>query len=160
LIFPGGARNLMRDNPLRRWPLRHYGALARLAADAGWRVWLGGSAGDVWVRGEFEGLPHVDLLGRTDLPQTLALCARADAVVTHDSGPSHLAQASGSRVLTLFGPTLPSNFMDPAAPARALWGGVGLACRPCYDGLDFAACPDNVCLSSLTPGDVLAALEG
>lgn len=159
LLFPGGARNLLRDDALRRWPLEHYARLGRLALERGLRVWLGGSASDAWVRPAFAGLPHLDLIGRLSLPQSLALCARASAVVAHDSGPLHLAQAAGARALGLFGPTAPSEKLDPASRASALWGGAGLACRPCYDGRAYPACPANACLASLSPEAALAALE-
>lgn len=155
LLFPGGARNALRDGPLKRWPLRHYAALAKLLLKRGWRVWLGGGAGDAWTREAFQGLKTLDLIGATDLPQTLALCAAAKAVVSHDSGPMHLAQASGAKVIALFGPTPPASFVDPRSDSRVIWGGEELACRPCYDGRDFAPCADNICLGHVAPGRVL-----
>jgi heptosyltransferase-2 len=159
LLFPGGARNLLRDDHLRRWPLEHYAALARLLRRRGWSVALGGAAGDAWVRPAFAGLGLADLLGRCDLPQTLGLCAAADHVVTHDSGPLHLAQASGVRVTALFGPTQPHEKVDPDADVRVLWGGADLTCRPCYDGRAYAACADPACLRGVTPGQVLKTME-
>jgi heptosyltransferase-2 len=158
LLFPGGARNAMRDDPLRRWPLANYRELARKASEAGWRIWLGGGVQDKGVRQDFVEVPHTDLIGRLSLPETLDLCATADAVVTHDSGPLHLAQAAGARTVALFGPTQPSTRLDPASAGVALWGGAGLSCRPCYDGREYARCGDNVCLSRVSAGDVLAVL--
>jgi len=159
LLFPGGARNLLRDDRLRRWPLEHYAALARLLKKRGWSVALGGAAEDAWIRPAFAGLGLSDLLGRSDLPQTLALCAAADHVVTHDSGPLHLAQASGTRVTALFGPTQPHEKVDPDADVRVLWGGADLSCRPCYDGRGYAACADPACLREVAPGQVLKTME-
>lgn len=159
LLFPGGAKNLLRDDALRRWPLAHYGALARALRAQGRSVWVGGAASDAWVRPAFKGLGCVDLIGQADLLQSLALCARADSVVTHDSGPLHLAQASGTRVIGLFGPTTPSEKVDPQARCTVLWGGEDLACRPCYDGRDYALCHDNRCLAGVLPRQVLQALN-
>jgi heptosyltransferase II len=42
---------------------------------------------------------------------------------------------------------------------RVLWGGEDLACRPCYDGREFAACADNRCMKGISPAQVLAAAE-
>jgi heptosyltransferase II len=159
LLFPGGAKNLLRDDALRRWPLEHYAALAKLAKMNGWRIWLGGAESDAWTRSAFAGLGVLDLIGAADLPQTLALSAAASAVVTHDSGPLHLAAAAGARVIALFGPTAPSEKVNREEDVSVLWGGELLACRPCYDGRNYAACDNNVCLGRLTPGEVMAALS-
>jgi heptosyltransferase-2 len=159
LLFAGGARNLLRDDGLRRWPLEHYASLARMAARRGWRVILGGGPGDGWVRPAFQGQRLVDLIGACDLPQTLALCSAVDRVLTHDSGPLHLAMAAGAKVTALFGPTQPHEKVDPRAGATVLWGGEAMACRPCYDGRGYADCPDPACLRSVSPAAALQALE-
>jgi heptosyltransferase-2 len=158
LLFPGGAKNLLRDDHLRRWPLQNYGALAKALRGEGYSVWLGGSAGDAWVRPAFEGLGCVDLIGATSLAETLALCARAARVVAHDSGPLHLAQLARTPTVALFGPTIPEEKIDPGAPVRVLWGGEELPCRPCYDGKDYAPCPAPACLAVVQVSDVMEAL--
>jgi len=47
----------------------------------------------------------LDLIGKDTLKQMVALLARADLVVTPDSGPAHVANAVGTPVLGLYGPT-------------------------------------------------------
>ena len=158
LLFPGGAKNLLRDDFLRRWPLEHYVELARGLRAKGWRVWLGGAESDAWIRPAFKDIPHEDLLGVGGLVQTLGLCAAADAVVAHDSGPLHLAQAARVRCVALFGPTLPSEKVEPGTDTTVLWGGAMLACRPCYDGRNFAVCPAPLCLAQIRPEQALQAV--
>ena len=158
LLFPGGARNLLRDDYLRRWPLEHYAALAKGLHAKGYRLWLGGAQSDEWVRPAFKDIPHEDLLGVGGLVQTLGICAAADIVVAHDSGPLHLAQAARTRTLALFGPTLPSEKVEPGADVTVMWGGAQLACRPCYDGRNFAVCPAPLCLAQIRPEQALQAL--
>ncbi len=160
LLFPGGAKNLLRDDFLRRWPLENYAALAKSAHASGWRIWLGGAMSDAWVRPAFKDVPHEDLLGVGGLVQTLGLCAAADAVMAHDSGPLHLAQAARARTVALFGPTLPSEKVEPGTDTTVLWGGAQLACRPCYDGRNFAVCPFPLCLAEVRPEQALQALNG
>lgn len=160
LLFPGGAKNLLRDDALRRWPLQHYATLAKLLIKRGWKVTVAGAESDRYVLGAFEGLKVKSEIGTKDLAQTLDLCAASQAVVTHDSGPLHLAMATPTRVVAIFGPTMPGEKTQDNAGLTVLWGGEALACRPCYDGKNYAACTDNVCMSSTTPAAVLAAVEG
>ena len=40
-----------------------------------------------------------------------------------------------------------------------IWGGQGFACRPCYDGRDFAPCQFNGCMHQVSPEMVLRELD-
>jgi len=157
-LAPGGARNGARDNPLRRWPLASYSALAELLDTHGFAVVLVGAQGDAWTRSAFTSLPTIDLIERTTLPDLIALFRACAAVVTHDSGPLHLARLAGAPRVALFGPTDPAAFMGERKGSAVLWPGRDLPCAPCYDGRAFAACADNVCMQRITPGAVLEAV--
>ena len=157
-LAPGGARNPARDNPLRRWPLQNYAALARQLVAAGDIVLLTGTADDEWIRAAFAGIEVTDLIGATTLPGLAALYTHCAAVVTHDSGPLHIARLVDARVVALFGPTMPTTILRDSPRAIALWPGVVLPCAPCYDGQNFAACASNRCLQLLTPEAVAASV--
>lgn len=148
-LAPGGAKNLLRDDALRRWPLENYVALAEKFLKGGIQVVVTGSPADQWVSDSFKHLAVLDLVGQTSLTDLIALYRQCRLVVTHDSGPLHLALASGARVLALFGPTAPAEKVPAREKVRVLWGGEHLACRPCYDGRNYADCADNQCLKSL-----------
>jgi heptosyltransferase-2 len=158
-LAPGGARNPARDNPLRRWPLERYVALARELVANGRTVLLTGGTDDAWVRGAFAGIDVMDLVGATTLPGLVALYARCAVVVTHDSGPLHLARLADAAVIGLFGPTAPAMLLRENARAIALWPGAALPCAPCYDGVNFAACSDNRCLQLIAPEAVAARVD-
>ena len=72
-------------------------------------------------------------------------------LVTHDTGPLHLGGLTRVGIVTLFGPVDPHGRLPQRAGALALWGGEDFACRPCYDGRSFAACPQNDCIRQYTP---------
>jgi heptosyltransferase II len=149
-LAPGGAKNLLRDDALRRWPLENYVVLAEKFLKEGYQVVVMGSPADDWVRESFKHLAVTDLVGQTSLTDLIALYSQCRLVVTHDSGPFHLAIASGARVLALFGPTDPAEKVPASEKVKVLWGGEHLACRPCYDGRNYADCVDNQCLKSVT----------
>jgi heptosyltransferase-2 len=149
VIVPGGARNVLRESALKRWPIEHYADLAAALAGDECEVILLGNADDDWVRRSFAGVRTTDLIGRTTIPETLGLLAECDLVVSHDTGPMHLARLVGAPLIALFGPTMPAQFIVADDSTTVLWGGENLACRPCYDGREFADCRDNRCISSI-----------
>jgi heptosyltransferase-2 len=155
----GGARNLLQNNDLRRWPLAHYRSLADKIIGEGHELVLTGGPGDSWVREQFQGLPHTDLIGKLSLSEFIDYLATADLLVTHDSGPLHLADLAACPVLGLFGPTRPADFRSLQSQSRFIWGGEFLSCRPCYDGKDYAICQSNECLKSITPDQVFSCLK-
>lgn len=110
LLPPGPpvvALNVCASNPVRDWPVPRYAAVAAHARRRGWRVLLCGGPSDrerraaaALMAGADAGV--VDAVGRTTLPQLLAVLARSAALVSPDSGPVHLATAVGTRVVGLF----------------------------------------------------------
>jgi heptosyltransferase-2 len=158
-LVPGGARNLLRDDPQRRWPVDAYVALARILIGRGYEVVLSGGPGDQWVEKAFDGLKLRNCIAHFSIPQTLAFYQSCDCVVTHDTGPLHLAGLVDCGLVALFGPTAPSKALPRRSGVVALWGGERLPCRPCYDGSTFASCNSNECMSSITPQRAAAAVE-
>ena len=151
LIVPGGARNILADNALRRWPLEHYTALAAMLLEAGFSVGLIGGSGDEWAREAFAGLAVTDFIGRLALKESLALLAKARLLVTHDTGPLHLMGLARGKIVALMGPTAPAE-LGPLRNAIVLRAPGYLPCRPCYDGKRFAgACASPLCMRGITP---------
>ncbi len=158
-IVPGGTSNVLGQQVLRRWPVESYAALAQRLLDRGWEVVLLGGQEDVWVRPYFQQLAVFDCLGTLSLPEVVNACDACDAVVTHDTGPLHLAGLSDTCLVGIFGPTDPATRVPRRPFAAGIWGGQGFACRPCYDGRDFAPCQFNGCMHQVTPEMVLRELD-
>jgi heptosyltransferase-2 len=158
-LAPGGARNLLSDDAQRRWPLDSYYTLAQILLDKGYEVVLSGGPGDIWVEPRFSDLPVESRIAQWSIPQTLAFYQSCDCVVTHDTGPLHLAGLVECGLVGLFGPTAPSKALPRRKGVIGLWGGERLACRPCYDGRSFAKCEWNGCMISISPQRVAAAVE-
>ncbi len=98
---------------LRTWSVAGYAAVAAHAVRAhGMRVVLAGGPGayERDTGAEIERLcpvPVVNGIGRDTLPGLLALLARADALLSPDSGPVHMATAVGLPVIGLYAATNP-----------------------------------------------------
>jgi heptosyltransferase-2 len=158
-LAPGGARNALRDQPLKRWPLQSYVELAKRAVEFGWGVAITGAPSDEWVSAAFREISIVDLVGKTSIVDLVAVYNRCDAILTHDSGPMHLAALAGAPLVALFGPTDPAWFAPRGKCTKVLWGGSELVCRPCYDGRGYAQCADNRCMQGIGVEMVVDALK-
>jgi heptosyltransferase-2 len=159
VIVAAGARNTLRDDALRRWPVESYVALAETLLAVGHEVVLAGGPDDKWAREYFRGVAITDVTATLSLVEMLALLDSADVTVTHDTGPLHLAGLTSTAIVTIFGPTDPHGRLPQRANCVALWGGEGYACRPCYDGRDYADCSHNGCIREITPQMVAEQVE-
>lgn len=159
VLAPGGAKNILADSSLRRWPLENYAALARQLVERGHRVVLTGGETDHWIRPAFAAIPHIDLVGRTSLPDLLGVYALSSLVVSHDTSSIHLPRLVGTPIVALFGPTMPAQFFPANGKGQVIWGGETLACRPCYDGRNYGACRKNTCMTSISVERVLSAVD-
>lgn len=117
----------------KRWP--YYPELAaRLARRC--RLAIVGSADDsdaarhIVRSANAQGV--VDATGKLSLLASAELIGRSDLLVTNDSSPQHLASATATPTITIFGPTVPAFGFGPLAPHSATLGHPSLPCRPCH----------------------------
>jgi len=100
MIIPGASAH----RPEKRWPAERYGELARMIAERGVTPVVIGAkderdAGAMVVRME----PRAkNLVTRTNLFQIATLAAQTNAAVGNDTGPMHIAAASGAPCVVLF----------------------------------------------------------
>jgi heptosyltransferase-2 len=161
-VFAPGAE----FGPAKRWPVRHFAALAaRLAMP----VVLLGSAKEAVLCAEIAAqaaalgsLPVRDLSGRTSLDQALALIAAARAMVSNDSGLMHVAAAFATPQVAVFGSSSPLHTPPLSEQAHVIWlkddrhYQPPLDCAPCFQ----RDCPlgHTRCLADIAPERVIAFL--
>ena len=127
--------NLGATKPANRWPAERFGELAaKLERTMQAPICLTGSEADREAEARAlsaaGSLPGVrSLVGRTSLPQLVALCRRARLFIGCDTGPMHIAAALGTPVLALFGPADPRR-TGPFGDAHQVLR-VPPACAPC-----------------------------
>jgi ADP-heptose:LPS heptosyltransferase len=110
----------------RRWPADRFAEVARALRRAGHDVVVTGARGELRLAiavAEMAGLsPSAVFAGKTDVLGLAALIARAELVVSGDTGPAHLATAYKTPSVVLFGPTPPARWGPPDDSRHiALW---------------------------------------
>ncbi|MBI1937986.1 MAG: glycosyltransferase family 9 protein [Ignavibacteriales bacterium] len=154
ILAPGGTKNILRSDDLRRWHVENYKELARKLLEQNPSVILVGAESDGWVTKEFIGINVVNLIGKTSLLDMIRLFTNADVLVTHDTGTLHLAKLSDINIIALFGPVNPKERIGVNENAEIFWGGKKLPCSPCYDGRNFADCNNNICMKNISVEEV------
>lgn len=143
---------------MRQWPLDFYARLAQMLCERGYSVGIVGMDKTGRVEEAFRDLPVVSFINRTTLSDMLQILGQARLLVTHDAGPLHLMELCRGACVALFGPTLASEKLFPADRNTALQSPLPLPCMPCYDGKNYAACSNHICMSNITPARVFQAV--
>nr|WP_283777624.1 lipopolysaccharide heptosyltransferase II [Sansalvadorimonas sp. 2012CJ34-2] len=148
--------------PAKKWPEKHYAAVAQKKLEEGWQVWLFGSEKDRpgnetlagFISDEHKSSVH-NLAGQTSLAEAIDLLSCADAVVSNDSGLMHIAAALGRNLAVIYGSTSPG-FTPPLNDNHKILR-LGLDCSPCFK----RECPLGHlnCLNDLKPELAINALD-
>jgi heptosyltransferase-2 len=130
----------------KRWPAEHYRELAIKLIERGYNITFYGSKSEIELIDHIRaGLPakgHHSLAGELDLAETAHLIGTCGVAITNDSGLLHVAEAVGTPVISMFGPTVRQfGFAPRAANAIVLEVG-GLYCRPCT-AIGLGYCPEK-----------------
>ena len=96
------------------WPADRFAAVASDLSNRLSVIVTAGPADEAIVSNLRSHLPDAHVVERISLPALAGLYAEADLFIGNDSGPTHLAAATGTPTLALFGPTRP-----------AVWGPIG-----------------------------------
>lgn len=143
--------------PARAWPAKRYAEACGLLVDEGHRVVVTGAPSERGLTAAVAGRSATDLGGRTSLAELAAVLEAAAVVVVGNTGPAHLAAAVGTPVVSLFAPTVPAARWAPYRVPTVLLGDQQAVCRDTR--VTRCPFPGHPCLSSVTPGDVLTAVE-
>lgn len=144
--------------PSRMWPLGGFVRAARMLCEIGHRVVITGDSGEVALTRQIaQAVPDViDLGGSCNLGELAAVLSRASVVVVGNTGPAHLAAATGTPVVSLFSPVVPFTKWAPfGVPLIAL----GDQEAPCKE-TRAKECPveGHPCLARVRPEEVVRAV--
>jgi heptosyltransferase-2 len=143
--------------PSKLWPPEHFArACDAIAREHGLRPVLAPAPNEVEIAGRIAARSEVRPVSlggaRFGIAELKALIARAQLVLSNDTGPRHIAVALDRPVVVLMGPTDPRHTATHLARQRVLREPV--ACSPCQR----PTCPiDQRCLRRIDPERAAAA---
>jgi heptosyltransferase-2 len=154
IALGGGSTN----SRAKRWPVENYAKLSdRLQTDFDARVVLVGSKGDADVAAKLHrqvAKPVLDLTGKTDIGEAAAILSVVDLLIANDMGLAHIAPATGTPTIVIFGPTNPETTRPFSPIAEVVRKQV--ECSPCM----LRDCPiDHRCMTWITVDEVLEAVR-
>ena len=145
-IAPGAAYG-----PAKRWFPDRFAAVAdRLIDQYDGQVLIFGSAGDAPSAAEVKKNSRnslVDISGKTNLQEAIALIASCDLFISNDSGLMHVAGALGIPTVAIFGSTNPSATSPVGKNSVVVHHDV--PCGPCLKPV----CPNDFCCMKLITVD-------
>ena len=163
----GGVRRTVAINPggnwaMKKWHPENYAELARrlLAAFEDIEVMVTGAEKDVHLAREIVreagGDRCYSVAGRTGLNELAVLFKESTVVISADSGPLHLASATGAMTIGLFGPTS-FRVTGPRGRGRNIVIQKDVGCEvPCY----VKSCDMNIaCMKAITVDEVFNAAK-
>ncbi|WP_423792409.1 glycosyltransferase family 9 protein [Methanocaldococcus indicus] len=161
-ICPGGARNIgVGDDDLRRWDSKKYIELIKKLKEKGFEVLLIGGKTDKGIEKTIlKEVKCISTIGKTSLKESSALLKKCDVVVCNDSGPMHLAASVNKKIISIFGPTHPSEKAPLHKESKYIWKQIG--CNPCYDlwGRFPKPCPyKKRCMECIKTEEVLNIID-
>ncbi|MGD8388861.1 MAG: lipopolysaccharide heptosyltransferase II [Desulfobacteraceae bacterium] len=138
--------------PSKCWPEASFAALAdMLVEERRARILLVGAPGEKEAVGRVAGLmqrPCLDLSGKLSLMEVAALLERSDLFVGNDSGLMHMASATRTPCVAVFGPTDPGR-TGPYNPLSQTIQ-ADLECVPCFR----KHCREMTCMKEISPETV------
>lgn len=94
-----------------------------------------------------------NIAGQTDIPTLIGLIQHARLLITNDTGPMHLALASRTKTIALFGPCSPAQYgqNNNCFPVYKR-----VYCSPCVHEFDNPPCKgNNICMQLISVDEVL-----
>jgi len=152
-LMPGAAYG-----PAKRWPAEYFAEVGKTLGKSGYGLLVMGSGVEAdlcaGVAGSI-GQNALNLAGRTSIPELAAMLGLCRVVVTNDSGGMHLAAATGTSVVAVFGITDPSKT-----------GPLGQRCRVIFDegvnrsrDIERSSSEAEASLRSIKPQRIIEAVE-
>ncbi len=147
----------------KRWLPERYSEVISRLTDDGYNIILIGSKEDRPVAEKIESLCNrriVNLCGETTLLESAAVIGFSRVLLSNDSAAVHIASFTGTPVVVIYGPTVPSFGFTPYGVDSAIIEYNGLKCRPCSSHGPME-CPEGhfKCMKMISAEEVYSAVR-
>ncbi len=148
----------------KRYPKEKYANVVKMLEEKGIPVVLIGGEKDKeigdYIHGKSKKENVFNVTGKLSLLESAEMIRRADVLLTNDSAPLHIANAMGTRVIAIFGATVPEFGFYPYGDGDVIFETKGLKCRPCSIHGGYK-CPIGTfdCMMRIEEGDVAGKIE-
>ncbi len=145
----------------RRWPAGSFAELANaLIKNLNAKILLFGVESERALAEQIENQIGskdrvVNLAGKTNLSQLMALLQKCRYLVTNDTGPMHVAAAMETRIVGLFFAHAHPFETGPYGPGHLIFQ-ARIPCAPCSYGVQ---CNNIVCVEKVRPGHLVSLIE-
>ncbi len=106
VVSPANSHTENNRNASRTWPPAHWHSLINSLQQSVQVVLIGGPSDKAFIEqiGELD-TGVINLVGQTHIPELIDVIAHANVLVSTDTGTSHIAGATNTPVIALFGPS-------------------------------------------------------
>ena len=148
----------------KRWKPEYFGEVANYLQQIGFKVILTGGGKDYQTAAEVlkniknpQGV--INLVGKTTIRELIHLIKGANLVISNDSAPTHIAEAVGTKVLTIYCATS-SHYGFYPRKGRYLEPSEGtLSCHPCKPNPKTCKTGTWKCVGLVKPEQVIKEIE-
>lgn len=152
LIFPGSVW------ATKRWTEEGFVKVGHALQHRGYQVYvMGGPGEEALAEAVASQIPGaISLAGKTKIFESTQLIARARLLIGNDSASAHMAAASETPLIAMFGPTVLEFGYRPWSAQSYVLQREGLKCRPCgKHGHNKCPIGTHECMKGLRPEEVL-----
>lgn len=161
-VLPGGGASWGKAARYKRWPASNYAHLIdKIVENFDADIILLGDPKEEDLCREVVNQAHFPVhfaVGKTSVLRLAALLKLCQGAIVNDGGPLHVAEAVGTKTVSIFGPVDPQVY-GPYPVGNHAVVQKGLPCQPCYRRFRMASCSHISCLGELSVDDVYRKVQ-
>ena len=147
----------------KRYPKEKFSEVLNLLTNTNSKVFLIGGQADREL-GEYlisnsKNKNIINTIGKLNVLESAELIGRCRVLLTNDSAPLHIANSVGTKVISLFGATVPQFGFFPYGKDDVILETEGLVCRPCsIHGSKSCPIGTFVCMHNIKEQKIISTL--